>query len=842
MPDVEVKLNIEAEYKQALAAIAAMGKALEAVQAKAKALTDATKNVAAVSGAGGGQNEALTATQKLNEASKQLAGHLAQVAVASTKAKDSLQAIAGIEPYREESLELINKAAAGYEKLASMAQMAANAAERFRKVGADGLTTEEMVRQTQAAEKQLETLRAQSVELERSIAAQREQLNVLRETTAEQQKQAQVRSAEDKEREKSIAIREREAKAEEEADFKMKLSGKTRLELVAIYKELAQKAKEASAAQDHEAAAKYERQMQLVNQTLRKVNTSTRIANIAFMQQAQAAQRIGQNIAALSKEFSEFGESLKNGTLNLAGMASEFSSLIYSLKGGISPIGAAILALQGLQAVYNEHAKREKSIAESARLHKEAVRATADAYKAVKTAREAYLRQEERERSINDLNAQYQSLNTTLQTGLDLINAQTAAELRRLQLTQDDAKFQQTLKKHELGRQLALGTISEDDYRLALLNLDKDMAVGTAKSKMSQSKTKKEAAEGKSKEINERFKIVDKMYKQADYDAAQYTVSNEELDAAEEKIKELEEKQAEARKKLEEVFKKYNINYRGYLSAMGEGFQWFAQEALGRTLINNLLGTDFQGVYEEAQQDIKTAQNAYSEATSGLIGFKSDVKKQMGGKSFSDYRADKKEAEDKLVIATRNRQEIGKQAQTAAKEASEARTAYNDSVHSLNKVTWQQNELIKSEEKNIEARKEGEAKKQREAQKLEELQNIANSLTAKQLKEEIKAAQEDANSTNKIVAEEGKKRLSYLVGVSNARQNRAAKETAKYLGDNKFTSKEVQAVISKLEEAVYAGEVEKVELYRSILKLGKKVLENKKDTKNINKQLEETAR
>jgi hypothetical protein len=332
------------------------------------------------------------------------------------------------------------------------------------------------------------------------------------------------------------------------------------------------------------------------------------------------------------------------------------------------------------------------------------------------------------------------------------------------------------------------------------------------------------------------------MYKQADYDAAQYTVSNEELDAAEEKIKELEEKQAEARKKLEEVFKKYNINYRGYLSAMGEGFQWFAQEALGRTLINNLLGTDFQGVYEEAQQDIKTAQNAYSEATSGLIGFKSDVKKQMGGKSFSDYRADKKEAEDKLVIATRNRQEIGKQAQTAAKEASEARTAYNDSVHSLNKVTWQQNELIKSEEKNIEARKEGEAKKQREADKLEALRNKVDALTNKELNDELAKAQNAAKSENKIVAKEGAKRVEFLVDVRKERTNKVKKAKDQLFEDGKIDIKDAPFVAQLAKSAKDGSEADK-ELYKAIYNFVKKQLKTAKEKKAFaDKIKEETAR
>ena len=833
MPDVEVKLNIEAEYKQALAAISAMGKALEAVQAKAKALTDATKNVASVSGAGGGQNEALTATQKLNEVSKQLAGHLAQVAVASTKAKDSLQAIAGIEPYREESLELINKAAAGYEKLASMAQMAANAAERFRKVGADGLTTEEMVRQTQAAEKQLETLRAQSVELERSIAAQREQLNVLRETTAEQQKQAQVRSAEDKEREKSIAIREREAKAEEEADFKMKLANKTRLELVNIIKELTAKYKEASAARDVEAMQKYERQLTLANQALRKLNMNARVANIAFMQQAQAAQRIGQNLATLTTGFTGFGQALEKGEVNVVGLSTAFVSMIKDLRGGMSVLGWSMLVLQGVQAAYNKITKENIKLAEAEKKNKENAELTKNAYDALATAQNNYLRQQEREKTISDLRYEYAELNRTLQSGLDLINAQTTAEMRRLGLTQDDAQFQRTLKKHELGRQLAEGNITEEQYNLALLELGKETAIGAATGKKKEAEVKANAAKQRQDKLIKHLDEAQAKSEAAYGEKESYSTSFAQLEEAEKELAKLEA-EVKSAEEAYQAFKRDDVS----VDVLG-GLEEVARLGLKA---NSWGKIDWKGAGQRRKELYLQTAGRRERAKGALARYKKQISQMTDGKGIYAYREDKKTADEAYRIAAGQATNARENMLAGAEALQKANEEVIIAAEAETRVIKQQNQLLESEKQNIESRKKGEARKKREAEKLEELQNIANSLTAKQLEDEIKAAKKDANSSNAIVASEGKKRLAYLAGISNARQNRASKEAAKYLGDNKFTSKEVQAVISKLEEAVYAGEVEKVELYRSILKLGKKVLENKKDTKNINKQLEETAR
>ena len=413
MPDVEVKLNIEAEYKQALQAIADMGDALEEVQKKAKNLTDATKNVQ------GDNNTDPASLEALNKASKELSENMAKVAAAGQKAQAALKAISELKPQSEESIQLLEKAAAGYEKLAEMAKNAADAAERFNKVGSAGLTTEEMLRQAQAVEKHLAALKQQSEALERSVAAQREQLNVLIRKNAEEAKSAQLTKEKNKQEQLNIALLDRQAKAEEEATFKMQLAGKTRLELSAIYKELAQKAKEAAAAQDAEAAAKYERQMQLVNQALRKVNMSARIANIALMQQAQAAQRIGQNLKTLTDGFTGFSDALKNGELNLSGMGSAFVSLIRDFKAGLGPIGLIMLALQGLQEAWNYRAKKEQERIESMKAYAEWEKKLAEIQKTNREELEKYNNELNNEKAIDALVKKHQDLNAELEREIE---------------------------------------------------------------------------------------------------------------------------------------------------------------------------------------------------------------------------------------------------------------------------------------------------------------------------------------------------------------------------------------------------------------------------------------
>ena len=82
MPDVEVQLNVEAETKQALSAIAVLGKALDSVQGKAKNVTVSsgkgeavnpadTKNIASAQKASAeAVKESAQWQEKLNEAKK----------------------------------------------------------------------------------------------------------------------------------------------------------------------------------------------------------------------------------------------------------------------------------------------------------------------------------------------------------------------------------------------------------------------------------------------------------------------------------------------------------------------------------------------------------------------------------------------------------------------------------------------------------------------------------------------------------------------------------------------------------------------------------------------------
>lgn len=806
MPDVEVKLDIKAEYRQALEAIATMGKALEAVQQKANVVVNKTSSATANGKAG---NEGMTMQElaALKQASQELSELLAKAAVAGARAGAALQRIADIEVMNQQDIDLLEKAAAGYEKLASMAQQAAEAAEKFNRAGNAGLTTEEMVRMTQAAEKQLETLRAQSEALERSIAAQREQLNVLRATTAEQQKQAQVRSAEDKERERSIALREREAKAEEEDNYRMQLSGKTRLQLVEIIKQLNAQMKEAAAAKDEEAYNKYNRQLTLANQALRKLNMSSRVANIALMQQAQAAQRIGQNLKTLTEGFSGFGEALKNGELNLTSMGSAFVSLMRDFKAGLGPIGWVMLALQGLQEAWNYRAKKEKESIEASKAYIEWEKKLAESIKANKEEIEKYNNELSNQKSLDALIKNHQELNAELEKEIRNIDKATKLELHRLRLSQDADAHALAMKKDELGRQLMLGNITQAEYDETLAAWQKDYDLVKLNNE-------KLAVDARLSEASEKERLTRQAYTTRTED---FYYWNKQRD-----------KFAWDKNRLA-IYNRQWTNADKFLQEKTEELNKLRQAGAG----------------EDA---IREAKNAMKDALAEKIAIEKEAKRVLLDKygrghgmtveeGMKIYAQELHEMTKHLAEATRLKEEAERDLNTAisAKEKAEAdaeTAALNQRVESEQIV-----DRYESGKKTRQVRIKVEADKQKRANEIESLEKELDSYTKKELKAELEEAKKEAADKNKYIAEHGKRKVSILTRELNERSDSLTKAKGKYFGDGVFKEKEADEVIRLLQAAVIENNQEKIQLYRKILKMSTTVKISTKTLKKINSEL-----
>ena len=806
MPDVEVKLDIKAEYQQALNAISEMGKALEDVQNKAKVVINKT-NSATANGKSGNGDKSMQDIADMKKATHELAVLLVQASAAAERARGALSRISEMEIITPQDVTVLERAAAGYDELAKMANAAAEATERFNAAGKAGLTTEEMIRMTQAAEKQLETLRAQSEALERSIASQREQLNVLIQKNAEEAKAAQLTKEKNKQEQLNIALLDRQAKAEEEATFKMQLAGKTRLELSAIYKELAQKAKEAAAAQDAEAAAKYERQMQLVNQALRKVNMSARIANIALMQQAQAAQRIGQNLKTLTDGFTGFSDALKNGELNLAGMGSAFVSLIRDFKAGLGPIGLIMLALQGLQEAWNYRAKKEQERIESMKAYAEWEKKLAEIQKTNREELEKYNNELNNEKAIDALVKKHQDLNAELEREIENIDKATKLELHRLSLSQDSDAHALAMKKDELGRQLMLGNITKDEYEETLAAWQKNYDINklnnaklAADARLTGASEKESLTRTAYEARTKDFDFWNKQEKKFLWDEDRLLLYNRQLADADATLKETTD----------------NLNK-------------LRQDGASETAITN-------------------AKNAMHEALSEKLEIQKQAKivllEKYGkghGMTVEEgmllYAKELREMTTHLAEATRLKTEAERDLNQAvsAKEKAEADAeiaATNQRVESV-----QIEERYESGKKTRQVERDVDKINKKNKDAYDRLEKNLDSLSFSQISDLIDNAEKEAASDNSIVSAFGKKKLDLLNTEKTSRKQNFRKLKGKYLADNEFSTNEVKKVISLLEEAVAAGENEKIELYRTLLKIGKKVKINNEDSRKISKKL-----
>lgn len=838
MPDVEVKLDIKAEYQQALNAISEMGKALEDVQNKAQVVINKT-NSATANGKSGNDDMSMQDIAAMKQASQELAVLLVKASAAAERARGALSRIADMEIITPQDVTVLERAAAGYDELAKMANAAAEATERFNAAGKAGLTTEEMIRMTQAAEKQLETLRAQSEALERSIAAQREQLNVLIRKNTEEAKAAQLTKEKNKQEQLNIALLDRQAKAEEEATFKMQLAGKTRLELSAIYKELAQKAKEAAAAQDAEAAAKYERQMQLVNQALRKVNMSARIANIALMQQAQAAQRIGQNLETLTTGFSGLGEALENGTLNITNMGSAFVSLMRDFKAGLGPIGWVMLALQGLQAAWNNHAQTKKKVAEAEAENKKILENEKTLYEELKTAREEYDAQVALATSLKSLNDEYEGIKTKLQDSLRLIEDSTKAELVRLNLIKSQEEYARIQKRYELGRAFKRGDITEEQYKRELLNLEQAQKTAEAEKNAADAKAKVEAATKKAQtksevaeETMERWGVAAKRLNAFNVDESKISIYEKSIAEQNALAESSKSKAYDALKAIglpaEEIDRILKLGYIPEYYTTSNGMKISYRKEDGTFHDGDMLNVDYW---------LRNRADALSSASK----IQGELSTLLGGRTAKEYRTQKKAAEQEEETLRQQKDETN----------AAARSAWQDvrNMPTLNDIENQTKNKIKQ----IEAISE---------EKIKDLENdIAIAQENKQRQDALEAARKSIQniSTKDIEAELGY--LAPLLGSGNTREKKYAEQmSAIYreernrrnnkiqeakniiLKDGKIDKKDEPYLNGLLNAAKAGGEADK-ELFDAIMAFIRKQNKNTKMQKGYIKIInQETTR
>lgn len=499
-----------------------------------------------------------------------------------------------------------------------------------------------------------------------------------------------------------------EEKRQEREAYRDSLLGKKKLELARMLREVNKERAAAVKIGDKEALERLEMQYGALRSAMRSASMAANVNRMMFMQQAQTAQSLATNLSTVATGFSGISDAAKTGELNLTGMASSLVYLFQTFQAGLGPIGAVMLALQGIQSVFNSYAKTIASTKELEKSHMAILNNERVAYQALENASRQAKEQRDRENAVKAAKADYDELNKSLKAGLDLIEAQLSAEMRRMQLTQDDAQFQRTLKKHELGRALAEGKITRMEYDLAMLDMDEEAALGGAKARTEAAKAKLRASESKRKELSEDAITKGKLRQAAADEAFAFDVSKEEVQTYQQKLRDMEQAEAQAEEKLNALIKKAGGTNIGDLITSG------AQN------VAHALSLGFISSGSEIQTaELEEAQRAYEAAQNARVNYKKRFTQRMGGRTVDKYLADKDKADRIYATSAQQAEAAQKALEDAMAAEADAKQAAKIAAEEEQRIIRQQGQLRETKTKDLETQQKEEKKAKARQKKID---------------------------------------------------------------------------------------------------------------------------
>lgn len=459
MPDVEVKLNIEADYRAALAAVWNLGKALEDVQQKAKlVLPGGAGGQPGTGDAGGDVTVPDTAEQQKNMQA------LAQAMAVAAKAAEVLSGAVGklgpaLKDMGPEAEQVEQVAALGqhYGQLAQALGVAADAAARYK--AADGGMKE--------TDERINKLVAENAALMDRLSAVQAEYMAMVQGNAERERERVLREA-------NAQAVEKEKVATTDETYQMQLATMSKRQLVEEIQRLTKARKAAAAAGNEYDYKAYGEYLKIARQELRKMNQEQQINKIAFLQQAQVAQQMGANLRTITDGVMNFSESLENGTLNLTGMASAVISLSMAIKAGLGPLGWALAAVEALTLAWNWYAKSQQEAKRADEEREKKARDLATAFNEAAEAVNALAEKEAELGKLEDLKRAYAGLNEELRERNKLLDDSLRKLSAELAMRAKEEDFEKTLKKNAIMRDFWSGAIDEEerDRRLDALNVE----------------------------------------------------------------------------------------------------------------------------------------------------------------------------------------------------------------------------------------------------------------------------------------------------------------------------------------------------------------------------------
>lgn len=315
------------------------------------------------------------------------------------------------------------------------------------------------------AQQQLEKLKpADAMATQAATEAERE-LTKAREESAEAAQQAaeaglqvqELLTTEAQEVEELVEVKEQKAETDAKEQRAMKLATKSRNELIKTLQQLQKELKAAAEAQDVEQYRAVEQEIAETRSAFEKQNQVLELNNIQLGQQAQNGMMVASTLSGMAKGMQE-------GTISAGDFVSGILSISAAMKAGLGPIGWLMMAVQGLQAAWDYFSAEDKKEEEVRKKRADDMKRLAEITDNARTALEAYNRTELSKKALAAVQGYYTNINTQLERQIKNIERATQAELARLALTQDEEEHKRTMKRAQLGRQLAAGTITQEEY------------------------------------------------------------------------------------------------------------------------------------------------------------------------------------------------------------------------------------------------------------------------------------------------------------------------------------------------------------------------------------------
>ena len=245
----------------------------------------------------------------------------------------------------------------------------------------------------------------------------------------------------------------------------MQLATKSRNELIKTLKRLQKELQAAAEAQDVEKYRAVEQEIAETRSAFERQNQVLELNNIQLGQQAQNGMMVANTLSGMAN-------GLKDGTLSAGDFVGGIMAISAAMKAGLGPIGWLMMAVQGLQAAWDYFAAEDKKKKEVHKKRAADMQQLAELTDNARTALEQYNRTELSKTALAAVQGYYADINSELERQIKNIDRATQAELARLALTQDAEEHKRTMKRAKLGRQLAAGTITQEEYDSAIYDMN----------------------------------------------------------------------------------------------------------------------------------------------------------------------------------------------------------------------------------------------------------------------------------------------------------------------------------------------------------------------------------